>query len=137
LGINFFDTAEVYGFGEAERQFGNAFEQLKTKREDIVLSSKLFWGSSEFLPNTLGLSRKHIMEGVSNSLRNLKTPYLDIVYCHRFDHLTSMEEICSTFDILIKQNKIHYWGTSEWSAANIFEAFEVCNKFKYAKPIVE
>lgn len=137
LGINFFDTAEVYGYGQAEIQMGKALKALGVKREDLVVSTKIFWGTEDVRPNTRGLSRKHIKEGVKQSLERLGLDYVDVVFCHRFDTTTPVEETVRAFDDLIKEGKIHYWGTSEWTAANIFEVREVCEKYNLIKPSVE
>ena len=103
LGINFFDTAEVYGNGEAERQFCAAFKALNVPRNQYVLSTKIFWGPSrETNPNDVGLSRKHIIEGLRDSLKRLDTTYVDIVFAHRFDTITPLEETCKAFDWVVK-----------------------------------
>ncbi|KAL4454213.1 hypothetical protein ABPG74_012170 [Tetrahymena malaccensis] len=137
LGINFFDTAEVYGWGEGEKQLGIALKQLNIPREDLVISTKLFWAVPDLKVNRTGLSRKHIIEGLNNSLVKLQLDYVDLVFCHRFDDETPLEEVCRTFDSIIKSGKAHYWGTSEWSAANIFEAYMVCERFNLIKPVME
>ena len=77
------------------------------------------------------------MEGVNNSLKKLQLDYVDVVFCHRFDHDTPFEEVCRAFDTVVKSGKAHYWGTSYWTAAQIFEAFMVCERFNLIKPIVE
>ncbi|EGR29542.1 hypothetical protein IMG5_153590 [Ichthyophthirius multifiliis] len=136
LGINFFDTAEMYGFGEGERQFGKAFKDLNLPREDIVVSSKIFWGDFKSV-NQLGLNRKHIKQGVKNSLKKLQLDYIDIIFCHRFDDETPVEEIARAFTELIQEGLIHYWGTSEWSAANIFEIRAICAEKNLIQPSAE
>ncbi|KAL4469875.1 hypothetical protein ABPG72_011096 [Tetrahymena utriculariae] len=140
LGINFFDTAEVYGFGEGEKQFGIALKALNVPREEFVISTKIFWGTmwdDKVRVNQLGLNRKHIKEGVKNSLKRLQLDYVDIVYCHRFDHETPLEEVARAFTELIQEGYLHYWGTSEWSAANIYELREVCAEKNLIKPSAE
>jgi aryl-alcohol dehydrogenase-like predicted oxidoreductase len=138
LGINFFDTAEVYGNGEGERQLGKALKSLKVKREDIVVSTKLFWiDSKEKKINNIGLSRKHIVENLEASLKRLQLEYVDIVFCHRFDPETPLEEICRTFDDLVRRNKTFYWGTSQWNAWEIVDAIGICEKYNLIKPVVE
>ncbi|EAS06446.1 aldo/keto reductase family oxidoreductase (macronuclear) [Tetrahymena thermophila SB210] len=142
LGINFFDTAEFYGYGEGEIQFGEAFKALGAPRQELVISSKIFWGAPLTLPdvkkiNQIGLSRKHIFEGVKNSLKRLQLDYLDIVFCHRFDEDTPLEETAKAFNDLIGQGLIHYWGTSEWSASEIFEVREVCARLNLTPPVTE
>ncbi|KAL4453457.1 hypothetical protein ABPG74_017664 [Tetrahymena malaccensis] len=142
LGINFFDTAEVYGYGEGEIQFGEAFKALGAPRQELVISSKIFWAvpfsASELKKvNQIGLSRKHIFEGVKASLKRLQLDYLDIVFCHRFDQDTPLEETAKAFNDLIQQGLIHYWGTSEWSASEIFEVREVCSRLNLVPPVSE
>ncbi|EAR84396.1 aldo/keto reductase family oxidoreductase (macronuclear) [Tetrahymena thermophila SB210] len=140
LGINFFDTAEFYGLGEAEKQLGVAIKALDVPREDLVVSTKIFLGAEfghKVKVNQIGLSRKHIKEGVKNSLKRLQLDYADVVFCHRFDHETPLEEVARTFTELIQEGYIHYWGTSEWSAAQIYEVREVCAEKNLIKPSVE
>lgn len=134
-GIIFFDTADIYNNGEAEKTMGKAlFKEIEVKREDIVLASKCFWPMSENR-NDRGLSRKHIFESVHKSLKRLKTDYIDLYQCHRHDPETPMEEICRAFNDLIIQGKLLYWGVSEWSAQNIIEANEVCEKQNLHRPV--
>ena len=127
-GINFFDTAESYSEGLGEVYLGQAFKDLKVKREDIVVSTKLFFGDGKLLVkdlskiNGIGLSRKHIIEGTKNSLRRLQMDYIDIVYAHRYDDATPLEEVCRAFSWLIEQGMAFYWGTSEWTVDQIAEA---------------
>jgi aryl-alcohol dehydrogenase-like predicted oxidoreductase len=87
------------------------------------------------MPNDKGLSRKHIFESVNHSLKRLKTDYIDLMQCHRFDNHTPVEETCRAFNDLILQGKILYWGVSEWSAGNIEEAVQVCGKYNLHKPV--
>jgi voltage-dependent potassium channel beta subunit len=131
LGINFFDLADVYGRGKAELQMGEVLKSYP--RHSLVISSKVFWPMSDEV-NDHGLSRKHIMESVHKSLQRLETDYLDIYFCHRFDPETPMEETIRTMDDLIHQGKVLYWGTSEWTGAQIREAYEICEKGGYYKP---
>jgi aryl-alcohol dehydrogenase-like predicted oxidoreductase len=114
-GVNFFDNAEGYASGQAEIVVGNALKQLGWRRESIVVSTKIFWGGEG--PNDVGLSHKHIIEGVNNALRRFQLDYVDLVFCHRPDPHTPIEETVRAMDIVIKQGKAFYWGTSEWSAA--------------------
>lgn len=102
-----------------------------------MLSTKLFWSTSEDIPNRRGLSRKHIIEGAKNSLKALDHDYVDVIFCHRSDIKTPMEEICRSFDWLIRKGYTFYWGTSEWTAAEIAEAHMVCEKYNLVKPVVE
>ena len=107
------------GFGEAELQFGHALKALGVPRHQFVLSTKIFWGKKEKNPNTRGLSRKHIIEGLRKSLKRLEYDYVDIVFCHRPDYDVPMEEICRAYDWVIKKGWAFYWGTSEWKATDI------------------
>ncbi|MBF0493415.1 MAG: aldo/keto reductase family protein [Deltaproteobacteria bacterium] len=133
-GINFFDIADIYAKGEAERVMGKVLQEFP--RHELVLSSKLFWPMSEDV-NDRGLSRKHIMESVNKSLQRIGSDYLDLYFCHRFDDQTPLEETLRAMDDLIHQGKILYWGTSEWSANQIRAAHEICEKNNLYKPQVE
>jgi voltage-dependent potassium channel beta subunit len=119
-GVNFFDNAEAYAHGNAETVMGNVIKQLGWKRENIVVSSKVFWGGDG--PNEKGLSRKHVYEACRNSLKRLQLSYLDLFFCHRPDPNTPIEETVRAMDDLVHQGLILYWGTSEWSAADIMRA---------------
>lgn len=134
-GVNFFDGAEVYAKGEAERSMGRALKQLGWRRESLVLSSKIFWGGEG--PNDVGLSHKHVMEGVHAALKRWQVDSLDLVFCHRPDPNTPIEETVRAFDILIKQGKIYYWGTSEWSAAEVLSAIKVAREHGLTPPVME
>ncbi len=126
LGINFFDTANVYNRGEAEKVVGEALR--KYERSSYVLATKVFFPMGEG-PNDRGLSRKHIMESVSASLKRLGLDYVDILYCHRFDPDTPLEETIRAFDDLIRQGKVLYAGVSEWTAAQIEQAMRVSDRY--------
>lgn len=125
LGINFFDTANVYMRGEAEVVVGQALK--KFPRESYVLATKAF-GNMGDGPNDRGLSRKHVTEQCHASLKRLGTDYVDIFYCHRFDHETPLEETLRALDDLIRQGKILYVGVSEWTAEQITEAVHIADK---------
>lgn len=126
LGINFFDTANAYSGGEAERVLGQAL--AKYERGSYVLATKVCWPMSD-RPNDGGLSRKHIMESVHASLKRLKQDYVDILYCHRYDPETPVEETLRALDDLIRQGKVFYIGVSEWSAAQIEEAMRIADRY--------
>jgi len=134
-GVNFFDNAEGYAAGNAEIVMGNVIKKLGWRREDIVVSTKIFWGGEG--PNDTGLSHKHIIEGVNNALRRLQTDYVDLVFCHRPDPNTPIEETVRAMDIVIKQGKAFYWGTSEWSAAEIFRADGIARQYGLTPPSME
>ncbi len=134
-GVNFFDGAEVYAKGEAERSMGRVLKQVGWRRESLVLSTKIFWGGEG--PNDVGLSHKHVMEGFHGALKRWQVDYLDLAFCHRPDPNTPIEETVRAFDILIKQGKLFYWGTSEWSAAEIITAIKVAREHGLTPPVME
>ncbi|MEW6236359.1 MAG: aldo/keto reductase family protein [Candidatus Omnitrophota bacterium] len=133
-GVNFFDMADVYGAGETERAMGEILRDFP--RRELVLSSKVFFPMSDAI-NDRGLSRKHIMESIDGSLRRIGADYLDIYFCHRFDEETPLEETVRAMDDLVHQGKIVYWGTSEWSGAQLSEAQLLCERRNYYPPQVE
>lgn len=133
-GINFIDLADVYARGEAELTVGRLLPEYR--RSDLVLSSKCFWPMSEN-PNDRGLSRKHIVESVDASLARLGSDYLDIMFCHREDPETPLEEVCRAMDDLVSQGKILYWGTSVWRAATLARAHGVAERRHQVAPRVE
>lgn len=139
-GINFFDTAEVYGFGVAEEIMGKALKNLNVKRNKLVVSTKLFWSVNrreEFAVNQNGLSRKHLIEGMRDSLERLQLEYVDVVFCHRPDFETPMEEVCRGMSYLIEKGYAFYWGTSEWPPCMIARAIELCDKLNLHGPKAE
>ncbi len=131
-GINFFDTADVYNYGMAEITLGKSLKDFR--RQDLFIASKCF-GKMSDEPNDKGLSRKHIFESVHKSLKNLKTDYIDLYQCHRYDPDTTLGETCRAFNTLIEQGKILYWGVSEWSKDEIKNALEICEKYNLHKPL--
>lgn len=135
LGVNFFDNAEAYGHGSAEVVMGNVIKKLGWKREDIVASSKVFWGGKG--PNDEGLSRKHVYEACRKSLKRLQLDYLDLFFCHRPDPNTPIEETVRAMDDLVHQGLILYWGTSEWSAAEIMRAHALARELGLTPPQME
>ncbi|KAK2739625.1 hypothetical protein FQN55_009361 [Onygenales sp. PD_40] len=139
LGVNFFDTAESYSGGESEILMGKAIKKFGWKRSDIVISTKLNYGAAngEILINNHGLSRKHIIEGTLASLERLNLDYVDIVYAHRPDRLTPMEETVRAFNYLIDKGLTFYWGTSMWGADEIAEAAGIAKSLGLIGPIVE
>jgi len=116
-GVNFFDTAEIYGAGEAERQMGAAFKELGYAREDLVVTTKLMKCGDGV--NDKMLSRKHLMEAMQISLGRLQLDYVDVVYCHRPDLECTLEETCRAMHDIIEKGWAFYWGTSEWTAQRI------------------
>lgn len=134
-GINFFDTAEIYGFGTAEQILGRALKALDCDREDLVISTKLW--QIGFAPNDKMSSRKHLVESMRNSLKNLQLEYVDIVFCHRPDYQTPLEETCRAMDWIIEEGYAFYWATSEWPADMVNRAIEICQKNHLHKPIAD
>ncbi|KAJ5776943.1 Potassium channel voltage-dependent beta subunit KCNAB-related protein [Penicillium odoratum] len=141
-GINFFDTAEVYSGGQSEIVLGEAIKKFGWKQNDLVISTKIYWGKANSANpdkplNNNGLSRKHIIEGMNQSLKRLDLPYVDIVYAHRPDRDTPMEEVVRGFNYLIDNGKAFYWGTSEWSASEISDAWRIADRLGLVGPVVE
>jgi aryl-alcohol dehydrogenase-like predicted oxidoreductase len=134
-GINFFDTAEIYSNGESEKQMGIALKALGVPRKDYVVSTKLLSCGNGV--NDSGMSRKHIIEGCRNSLKRLQLDYVDVIFSHRPDHVTPLEEQVRAFSWLIDHGLAHYWGTSEWTAAMIEQACEIAAKYRLHAPQFE
>jgi len=132
-GVNFFDNAESYAHGEAEKLMGKALKEFR--REDLVISTKIFWGGNG--PNDTGLSRKHLLEGTKNSLRRLDLDYVDLLFCHRPDANTPIEETVLAMDYLVRSGYVLYWGTSEWSAEQIIAAYQTAERLNCIKPSME
>jgi voltage-dependent potassium channel beta subunit len=136
-GINFFDNAEAYADGQAEVVMGSILRKSGWRRGSYLVSSKVFFGTVGDRPNEDGLSRKHVTEACHDALRRLQVDYLDLYYCHRPDPTVPIEETCRAMHDLIVQGKVLYWGTSEWSAAQIEAAHAVCDRLGLHHPVVE
>lgn len=134
-GVNFFDNAEAYANGNAETVMGEVIRKIGWKRSDLVISTKLFWGGNG--PNDQGLSRKHLTEGLHASLKRLQMDYVDLLFCHRPDPKTPIEETVWTMTQFINQGKAFYWGTSEWTAVQIMEAYAVARREHLIPPSME
>jgi voltage-dependent potassium channel beta subunit len=134
-GVNFFDNAEVYAEGQAEKIMGAVFAKTGWKRSDYLVSTKIFWGGEG--PNDRGLSRKHIVEGTDAALARLKLDYVDLIFCHRADLYTPVEETVRAMNHVIDQGKALYWGTSEWPAQRIMEAIHVARRERLIPPLME
>ncbi|HEX2013291.1 MAG TPA: aldo/keto reductase [Roseateles sp.] len=139
-GVNFFDNAEVYALGESEVVMGNAFKQLGWARHRYVVSTKFFWGIHRDgltvnFQNTL--NRKYLMQAIDGSLKRLQLDFVDLIYCHRPDPLTPIEETVWAMSDIISQGKALYWGTSEWSADEIRAAHAIAERHHLHKPVME
>jgi voltage-dependent potassium channel beta subunit len=137
-GVNFFDNAETYANGEAERIMGDALADLRLPRDAWCVSSKVFFGAVDSpRPTQRGLSRKHVVEACHQALKRLRVDYLDLYYCHRPDPDVPIGETVAAMDLLVRQGKVLYWGTSEWPAAAIEEAAAFARQHGLAAPVVE
>ncbi|MCP4805604.1 MAG: aldo/keto reductase [Proteobacteria bacterium] len=132
-GVNFIDNAEAYAQGAAEVTVGKVIKGMR--RESLVVSSKVFWGGDG--PNDTGLNRKHVVEACHGALRRLQLDYLDLYFCHRHDPTTPVDEVVRTMNTLIQQGKILYWGTSEWTAPQLQEAFDCAERLGLEGPTME
>ena len=136
-GVNFFDNAEGYASGESERVMGEAFRQLGWKRHEYVVSTKLFWGLHN-VPNMKNtLNRKYLSQAIDGSLERFGLDFVDLVFCHRPDANTPIEETVWAMSDMISQGKALYWGTSEWSADEIRAAWNIADKHHLHKPVME
>lgn len=134
-GVNFFDNAEAYAHGDSERIMGKVLAKLGFSRDSFCVSSKVFWGGDK--PTQLGLSRKHVVDACNGALKRLQVDYLDLYFCHRPDPETPIEETVRAMSDLVHQGKVLYWGTSEWSAAQITEACELGKEPGLVAPAME
>jgi len=134
-GVNFFDNAEVYASGRAETVMGKIVRDAGWKRSNLVISTKIFWGGDG--PNDNGLSRKHIVEGLDAALERLQMEYVDLIFCHRPDLYTPIEETVRAMTHVINQGKAFYWGTSEWSAQQIMAAYGIARSEHLIPPTME
>jgi len=135
FGVNFFDCAEAYAAGKAETVMGNIIRKMGWKRSDLVLSTKIFWGGKG--PNDMGLSRKHLIEGTEASLARMRVDYVDLLFCHRPDRDTPIAETVRAMSHLVDRGKAFYWGTSEWDAREIAEAYHVAREEHLVPPTME
>ncbi len=134
-GVNFFDNAEAYAGGKAEIMMGNILKRSGWKRSDLVISTKIFWGGKG--PNDVGLSRKHIIEGTKAALERLQLDYVDLIFCHRPDPETPIEETVWAMNYVLDQGWAFYWGTSEWSAEQLRYAYEFARREHLIPPTME
>jgi voltage-dependent potassium channel beta subunit len=136
-GVNFFDNAEIYAGGRAETVMGNIIKKSGWRRSSILISTKFYWGINEGPNEENSLNRKRLLEGIDGSLKRLQLDYVDLVYCHRADPTTPIEETVWAMHDIIERGKALYWGTSEWSAAEIVAAIEVAERHHLRKPVME
>lgn len=136
-GVNFFDNAEVYAGGKSEEVMGAALKRLSWRRSSYLVSTKIYWGLHDGLNERNTLNRKRLIEGINGSLKRLDLDYVDLIYCHRADPTTPIEETVWAMHNIIEWGKALYWGTSEWSAAEIAAAIEIAERHHLHKPVVE
>lgn len=136
-GVNFFDNAEVYAGGKSEEVMGGAFKKLKWRRGSYLVSTKFYWGIHDGVNERNTLNRKRLIEGINGSLGRLGLEYVDLIYCHRPDKNTPIEETVWAMHNIIEWGKAVYWGTSEWSAAEIVQAIEIAERHHLHKPVTE
>lgn len=136
-GVNFFDNAEAYAKGRSEEVMGAALKELNWRRGSYLVSTKIYWGLNDGVNEKNTLNRKRLIEGINGSLQRLQLEYVDLLYCHRADKTTPVEETVWAMHNIIEWGKAMYWGTSEWSAAEIVSAIEIAERHHLHKPITE
>jgi len=136
-GVNFFDNAEVYARGHSETIMGAALAKLGWRRSSYVVSTKFYWGLNDGPNEKNTLNRKYLMQAIDGSLKRLKLDHVDLVFCHRPDPDTPLEEVVWAMHDMIRTGKALYWGTSEWEAAAIAAAWHIADKHHLAKPVME
>jgi voltage-dependent potassium channel beta subunit len=136
-GVNFFDNAEVYAGGKSESVMGEALKELKWRRSSYLVSTKFFWGIEEGVNEKNTLNRKRLVEGITASLERMQLDYVDLIYCHRPDPTTPIEETVWAMHNIIEWGQALYWGTSEWAASEIIEAIQIAERHHLHKPVVE
>lgn len=136
-GVNFFDNAESYAGGKSEWVMGEALKKLGWRRSSYLVSTKFYWGLNDKVNEHNTLNRKRLIEGINGSLQRFDLDYVDIIYCHRPDRNTPIEESVWAMHNIIEWGKAMYWGTSEWSAAEIVSAIEIAERHHLHKPITE
>lgn len=136
-GVNFFDNAEVYGGGDSERIMGQAFAELGWSRDSYVVSTKVFWGLSETVNMSNTLNRKYLMQAIDGSLERFGLDFVDLLFCHRADPETPLEETVWAMSDIVSSGKALYWGTSEWTADEIRAAWEIAERHHLHKPVME
>lgn len=136
-GVNFFDNAEVYANGQSESVMGEALKRLNWRRSSFLVSTKFFWGIEDTPNERNTLNRKRLLEAIDGSLLRLGLDYVDLVYCHRPDRQTPIEETAHTMHNIVESGKAIYWGVSQWNADEIRAAWDICNHHGWHKPVME
>lgn len=136
-GVNFFDNAEAYATGKSEEVMGTALKKLGWRRGSYLVTTKIYWGLHDGVNEKNTLNRKRLIEGINGSLERLQLDYVDVLYCHRADKNTPIEETVWAMHNIIEWGRAMYWGTSEWSAAEIVEAIAIAERHHLHKPVVE
>jgi voltage-dependent potassium channel beta subunit len=136
-GVNFFDNAEIYAKGESEAIMGRVLKELAWPRIRFVVSTKFYWGMRTCVNDNNTLNRKYLLDAIDSSLKRLQLDYVDLVYCHRADPTTPIEETVWAMHDIIERGKALYWGTSEWSADEIRAAWDIADRRNLRKPVVE
>jgi len=136
-GVNFFDNAEVYAGGKSEVIMGQVARELGWPRESYVMSTKLYWGLRDDPNMNKTLNRKYLMHAIDGSLERLGLDFVDLLFCHRHDPETPVEEVVWAMNDIIASGKAHYWGTSEWPADAIEEAYDIAERYRLRKPVME
>jgi voltage-dependent potassium channel beta subunit len=135
--VNFFDCAEVYAGGKAEEILGEAVKKLGWRRSSYLISTKFYWGLNEGVNEKNTLNRKRLLEGIHGSLRRLQHEYVDLIFCHRPDATTPIEETVWAMHDIVERGQAMYWGTSQWPAADIVAAIETAERHHLHKPVME
>jgi len=136
-GVNFFDNAEAYAKGASETLMGEALAKALWRRSSYLVSTKLFWGLHDGPNEKNTLNRKYLLQGIDGSLERLKLDYVDLLYCHRPDPDTPIEETVHAMHDIVTSGRAVYWGTSEWSAADIAQAWHIADRHHWHKPVAE
>ena len=136
-GVNFFDNAEVYARGASETIMGNVLRKMGWRRSSYIVSTKFFWGLHDGPNEKSTLNRKYLMQAIDGSLKRLQLDHVDLVFCHRADPDTPIEETVWAMHDIIRSGRAHYWGTSEWSAVEVMAAWQIADRHHLAKPVME
>ena len=136
-GVNFFDNAEIYARGQSETIMGRVFKETGWRRSSYVVSTKLYWGINNGVNEKNTLNRKYLMQGIAGSLERLQLDFVDLLFCHRPDAETPVEETVWAMHDIVSSGRALYWGTSEWSAAQIREAWDIAERHHLHKPVME